>query len=80
MCRNIKPTTHWTTFTNPKAGFIYHLVRGQKIDLFTLVYNQIHALGTWGDRWPVEPGQAVDDAEMPQAPPPPVHVDTQLLR
>lgn len=42
---NIKPTTHRTIFNEPVAGFIYHLVQGQKIDLATFIYEQIHALG-----------------------------------
>jgi hypothetical protein len=50
MCHNVEPISHRTTFTNPRAGFIYHLVRGNKIDLATYIYNQILGTGTWGDR------------------------------
>lgn len=50
MCFNIEPTTHRTTFTDPTAGFLYHLVGGLKIDLATLIYHQILMLGMWGDR------------------------------
>ncbi|XP_022868241.1 uncharacterized protein LOC111387879 [Olea europaea var. sylvestris] len=50
MCHNVEPTSHMTTFTDPTTGFIYHLVRGNKIDLATLCYNQIHHVGTLGDR------------------------------
>lgn len=49
MCHNIKSTSHRTTFTDPTAGFIYHLVWENKIDLTTLCYNQIHHMGTLGD-------------------------------
>lgn len=50
MCHNTEPTSHCTTFTNPKVGFLYHLVRGHEIDLATFIYDQIHTLGMWGDR------------------------------
>lgn len=50
MCYNVEPTSHRTTFTDPTAGLIYHLVRGQKIDLATFIYDQIHYLGTSSDR------------------------------
>ncbi|XP_022855963.1 uncharacterized protein LOC111377136 [Olea europaea var. sylvestris] len=41
ICHNIEPISHRTIFTNQKARFIYHLVRGNKIDLATYIYNQI---------------------------------------
>lgn len=50
ICHNIEPTTHMTIFTDSKAGFIYHLVRENKIDLATYIYNQIHTIGIWGNR------------------------------
>lgn len=50
ICHNIEPTMHHTTFLDPKASFLYHLVWGQKIDLASLIYEQIHKLGVWGDR------------------------------
>lgn len=50
MCHNIKPTSHRTTFPDQIVGFIYHLVRDCKIDLATLIYNQIQTLVTWRDR------------------------------
>lgn len=140
ICHNIELISHQTIFTDQKAGFIYHLVRGNKIDLATYIYNHIHVIGAWGDRHtslifpslisgicrvagiqvqlgevPEKPspfikrltleaqdrtrikhqqklenerqrqqlgaeGQVAADFEMPQAPPPPVDVDTQLLQ
>lgn len=49
ISHNIEPITHRMTFTYPKVGFIYHLVWGNKIDLATYIYDQIHTIGTWGD-------------------------------
>lgn len=50
ICYNIEPTQHRSTFQDPKAGLLFHLVRGHKIDLATLLYEQIHTLGISGDR------------------------------
>jgi hypothetical protein len=50
LCHNVEPTTHRTTFTDPTAGLLYHLVRGHKIDLASFIYDQIHSHGISADR------------------------------
>lgn len=62
MCHNVESNTHRTTFTNPMTGFINHLVRRQKIDLATFIYNQMHTMGTQENkRCPLIFSSSVDD-------------------
>ncbi|KAL2474345.1 hypothetical protein Adt_35081 [Abeliophyllum distichum] len=46
VCININLTTHRTKFTGERARFLYHLARGQKIDLGTHIYDFVRDLAT----------------------------------
>ncbi|KAL2491820.1 Uncharacterized protein Adt_27448 [Abeliophyllum distichum] len=50
VSHNIDPSTHYTTISDPRARFLYHLTHGRKIDLGSYIYTLINTMDFQTDK------------------------------